>query len=80
MPLTDKENGFLNPMAINCIRKFNVWHGGPGRRLRGNDEIGSEWKYIPVRRTALYIEETLYRALKWVVSSPMTSRSGRRSA
>jgi len=70
--LTDDENGVLNPKAINCIRTFPVYGTilWGARTLRGNDEIGSEWKYIPVRRTALYIEESLYRALKWVVFEP----------
>jgi phage tail sheath protein FI len=67
--LTDDENGLLNPRAVNCIRTFPaygtiIWGA---RTLRGIDEIGSEWKYIPIRRTALFIEETLRRSLKWVV-------------
>jgi phage tail sheath protein FI len=70
--LTDHENGVLNPLAVNCIRNFPtygtvVWGS---RTLQGNDERGSEWKYIPVRRMALFIEETLYRATKWVVFEP----------
>ncbi len=70
--LTDGENGVLNPQAVNCIRNFPVYGTilWGARTLRGNDQIGSEWKYVPVRRTALYIEETLYRALKWVVFEP----------
>ncbi|MGH8309744.1 MAG: phage tail sheath C-terminal domain-containing protein, partial [Steroidobacteraceae bacterium] len=40
------------------------------RTLDGADQIASEWKYIPVRRTALFLEETLFRALKWVVFEP----------
>jgi hypothetical protein len=40
------------------------------RTMQGNDELGSQWKYIPVRRTALFIEESLYRALKWAVFEP----------
>jgi phage tail sheath protein FI len=70
--LTNDENGVLNPLAVNCIRNFPIYGTiiWGGRTLRGNDEIGSEWKYIPVRRTALFIEETLYRALKWVVFEP----------
>lgn len=72
VPLNDQQNGFLNPKAINCIRNFNVygivlWGA---RTMNGNDELGSEWKYIPVRRTALFIEESLYRALKWAVFEP----------
>jgi phage tail sheath protein FI len=70
--LTDSENGVLNPQAVNCIRTFPVYGTivWGARTLQGNDERGSEWKYIPVRRTALYIEESLYRALKWVVFEP----------
>lgn len=71
-PLTNDENGVLNPIAVNCIRNFPVYGTilWGARTLQGNDERGSEWKYIPVRRTALFIEETLFRALKWVVFEP----------
>jgi phage tail sheath protein FI len=70
--LTDAENGILNPLGINCLRFFPgagrvVWGA---RTLRGADQLADEYKYIPVRRTALYLEETLYRALKWVVFEP----------
>jgi len=70
--LTDKQNGILNPKAINCIRNFPVYGTviWGARTLRGNDEVGSEWKYIPVRRITLFIEETLYRSTKWVVFEP----------
>ncbi len=71
-PMTDAENGLLNPLAVNCIRNFPVYGTivWGARTLRGNDDLGSEWKYVPVRRTALFIEETLYRGLKWVVFEP----------
>jgi hypothetical protein len=70
--LTNDENGVLNPKAINCIRTFPVYGTvvWGARTLQGNDERGSEWKYIPVRRTALFLEESLFRALKWVVFEP----------
>jgi|SRR5579864_678662 len=70
--LTDEENGFLNPTAVNCIRNFNVYGTvvWGARTCQGNDQIGSQWKYVPVRRMALYIEESLFRALKWVVFEP----------
>src|SRR6266571_5306682 len=72
VPLTDNENGRLNPLAINCLRTFpasgTVAWGA--RTLQGDDRLASEWKYIPVRRTALYIEESLYRGLQWVVFEP----------
>jgi len=70
--LTDDENGELNPLGINCLRAFPVigrvvWGA---RTLEGADRLASEWKYIPVRRTALYIEESLYRGTQWVVFEP----------
>jgi phage tail sheath protein FI len=72
VPLTDKENGVLNPQAIDCIRTFPIYGTviWGARTLQGHDERGSEWKYVPVRRMALFIEETLYRSLKWVVFEP----------
>ena len=70
--MTDAENGLLNPLAINCLRSFPV-HGRVvwgARTMRGADAAADEYKYVPVRRTALYIEESLYRGLKWVVFEP----------
>jgi phage tail sheath protein FI len=70
--LTNDENGVLNPLAINCIRNFPVYGTviWGARTLQGNDEQASEWKYVPVRRTALFIEESLYRGTQWVVFEP----------
>lgn len=70
--LTDPENGELNPLGINCLRSFPasgrvIWGS---RTLQGNDQLASEWKYIPVRRTALFLEESLYRGTQWVVFEP----------
>jgi Bacteriophage tail sheath protein len=70
--LTDLQNGQLNIRAVNCLRNLTVFGNvvWGSRTLRGNNEVGSEWKYIPVRRMALFIEETLYRSTKWVVFEP----------
>ncbi len=70
--LTDNENGRLNPLGVNCLRTFpiigrTVWGS---RTLKGADQLANEWKYIPVRRTALFIEESLYRGTQWVVFEP----------
>ncbi|MGY3149390.1 phage tail sheath protein FI [Bradyrhizobium sp. USDA 3397] len=70
--LTDQENGALNPVALNCLRNFPnlapmVWGA---RTLEGTDQMASEWKYIPVRRLALFIEESLFRGTQWVVFEP----------
>lgn len=70
--LTDDENGILNPLGINCLRSFPVngrvvWGA---RTLRGADRLADEYKYIPVRRLALFIEESLYRGTQWAVFEP----------
>jgi len=70
--LTDRENALLSPLGVNCLRTLPVV--GPvvwgARTLQGADALGSEWKYVPVRRLALHIEESLYRGLQWVVFEP----------
>jgi phage tail sheath protein FI len=72
VPMTDAENGLLNPLGINCMRRFPIFGAinWGARTLRGADAFADEYKYVAVRRTALYIEESLYRALKWVVFEP----------
>lgn len=70
--LTDLEIGELNPLGVNCLRSspgagITAW----GARTRnGNDRLADQWKYLPVRRTALFIEESLYRGTQWVVFEP----------
>lgn len=70
--LTDPENGTLNKVAINGLRTFPIYGSicWGARTLDGADDIGSEWKYVPVRRLALFMEESLFRGLKWVVFEP----------
>ena len=72
VPLTDREIGRLNPLGVNCLRTApGAGHVIWGARTRdGNDRNASEWKYLPVRRTALFIEESLYRGTQWVVFEP----------
>lgn len=70
--LTDLENGILNQLGINCLRAFPIYGrvAWGSRTLRGADQFADEYKYIPVRRTALFIEESLYRGTQWVVFEP----------
>jgi phage tail sheath protein FI len=70
--LTDQQNGTLNPQAINCLREFNVYGDvvWGARTLQGNDQAGSQWKYVPVRRLALFLESSLYDGTKWAVFEP----------
>jgi len=72
IPLTDAENGELNPLGLNCLRAMGpagrvIWGS---RTLQGHDQLASEWKYLSVRRVALYIEESLYRGTHWAVFEP----------
>ena len=70
--MTDGENGLLNPLGVNCLRTFSVignvsWGA---RTTHGADILASQWKYVPVRRLANYIEESLYRGSQWAVFEP----------
>jgi uncharacterized protein len=70
--LADGESGQLNPLGINSLRNFPtvgpvVWGA---RTLRGADVFADDYKYVPVRRLALYIEESLYRGSKFAVFEP----------
>jgi uncharacterized protein len=69
---SDSENGVLNPLGLNVLRTFPVigtvsWGA---RTMVGADALADEWKYVPVRRLALFIEESLYRGTQWVVFEP----------
>jgi len=70
--LTDPENGVLNPLGLNCFRTFPIYGSvlWGARTLVGADALTSQWKYVPVRRMALFLEESLYRGTKWVVFEP----------
>ena len=69
--LTDLENGVLNKLGVNCLRKFPSGSVNWGARTNfGSDSETSEWKYIPIRRLALFLEESLYRSTRWVVFEP----------
>ncbi|MCK5243288.1 phage tail sheath family protein, partial [bacterium] len=72
LELTDAQNGTLNPLAANCFRTFPIYGSVSwgARTLAGSDQAASEWKYIPVRRLALFLEESLFRGTKWVVFEP----------
>jgi phage tail sheath protein FI len=71
-PMTDAQNGVINPLGINALRTFPVYGtiAWGARTLRGADALASEWAYIPVRRLALMLEESLFRGTKWVVFEP----------
>ncbi len=71
LQFSDDENGVLNKRAINTLRVFpNGIVNWGARTMDGDDDFGSEYKYISIRRLALFIEESLFRGLKWVVFEP----------
>ncbi len=70
--LNDVASGQVNPQGINAIRQMPasgivIWGA---RTLEGLDRLMSQWKFINVRRLALYIEESLRRGLIWAVFEP----------
>jgi hypothetical protein len=70
--LDDAESGTLNPLAVNALRTKPavgpvVWGA---RTTVGSDQAQNQWKYLPVRRLALYIEESLRRGTQWAVFEP----------
>jgi uncharacterized protein len=70
--LTDTQNGRLNPIGVNCLRTFPT--AGPvvwgARTLAGADNLASDFKYVPVRRLALFIEESIFRGTQFAVFEP----------
>jgi len=72
VPLSDQENGTLNPQALNAIRTFpNGIVSWGARTMDGFDNSGDDdFKYVPVRRFESFIEESLIRGLKFAVFEP----------
>jgi phage tail sheath protein FI len=71
-PITDARAGVLNALGINAIRQFAnlqpVVFGA--RTLASTNSAFQQWKYVPVRRMALFLEQTLLANLGWVVFEP----------
>lgn len=69
--MSDLQNGQINPVGVNAVRLFPEGIVSWGARtMDGADAFASEYKYVPIRRLALFMEESLYRGLKWVVFEP----------
>lgn len=68
--LTEVQHGDLNnhPKAVNVIRKFP----GSGIVAWGARTVGSdpEYKYVPVRRTAIFLRTSIYNGIQWAVFEP----------
>jgi uncharacterized protein len=70
--MSDMRQGTLNQIAINCLRSFpgtgTVVFGA--RTSVAANPAQQQWKYVPVRRMALFLEQTLYSNLGWVIFEP----------
>jgi phage tail sheath protein FI len=68
--VSDADQGRLNSLGVNCLRVFPV--GGlvvwGARTLAGNDL--SDWKYVSVRRLAIFLEDSIHNGTKWAVLEP----------
>jgi len=67
--LSDAEQGLVNPLGVNVIRRFPIYQtvAFGSRTVDGADALASQWKYIPVRRTASYILRSLSESLRWAI-------------
>ena len=72
IPVNDLENGQINPLGVNVLRSFPAYGrvSWGARTMKGGDAQADEYKYIPIRRLALFLEESLYRGTQWVVFEP----------
>lgn len=72
VPMSDEQNGLINPEAINAVRAFPAGVVSWGSRtLDGFDNSGNtDYRYVPVRRFALFIEESLVRGLRFAIFEP----------
>jgi hypothetical protein len=69
-PVEDGEQDSLNPQGINCLRRMPGF--GPviwGARTLAT-KADPEWRYIPVRRTAIMIEQSIFNGIQWAVFEP----------
>jgi hypothetical protein len=68
--MTDSRQGVLNPISVNCLRDFpNVPTVVFGSRTLAST-YDQQWTYVPVRRMALFLEQTCLANLKWVIFEP----------
>ncbi len=72
MALDESDLQLLNEAGVNALRSLPrtgvvVWGA---RTFHGTENAADEYKYVPVRRLALFIEESLYRGTQWAVFEP----------
>lgn len=67
-PVSDTEQDRLNPIGVNVVRTVPT----AGIVVWGTRTIGSnaEWRYIPVRRMAIFLRVSIYYGIQWAVFEP----------
>ena len=71
--MSDQQQGVLNDLGVNCLREFpgsGTVVFGARTMVTGDPALKDMWRYVPVRRMALFLEQTLYANLGWVVFEP----------
>lgn len=68
--ITDAQQDFLNPIGMNVLRQFPA----SGLVIWGSRTLATksdpEYRYVPVRRTAIYLEQSIYNGIQWAVFEP----------
>ncbi|HET7871467.1 MAG TPA: phage tail sheath subtilisin-like domain-containing protein [Terriglobales bacterium] len=67
---TDAQQDFLNPIGVNVIRSFPA----SGIVIWGARTLATlsnpEYRYVPVRRTAMFLEQSIYNGIQYAVFEP----------
>ncbi len=70
----DGDQDQLNPLGVNCVRKLPSF----GAVIWGARTLATKadppWRYVPVRRTAIMIEQSIYNGIQWAVFEPNDHR------
>jgi hypothetical protein len=66
--LNDLDSDDLNPKGVNALRQIP----GAGRVVWGARTLvpNSEWRYVSVRRTAIFLRTSIYNGIQWAVFEP----------
>ena len=70
----DGEQDQLNPEGVNCLRKLPSFGAVVWGTRTLSTKANPEWRYVPVRRTAIYIESSIYNGIQWAVFEPNDHR------
>lgn len=70
----DGEQDQLNPEGVNCLRKLPSFGAVIWGTRTLSTKANPEWRYVPVRRTAIYIESSIYNGIQWAVFEPNDHR------